>query len=76
MVLDQYIGRNNWVREFHDNNPFWNKEQSSCGFDTFKDHKMDVNSESTDNLFVNYVDPSASHSLVILQRAKQDKSHF
>ena len=30
---------------------------------------MDVNSESTDNLFVNYVDPSASHSLVILQRA-------
>ena len=31
---------------------------------------MDVNNDNTENLFVNYVDPSTSHSLVILCMVK------
>ena len=33
---------------------------------------MDVHSENTDSLFVNYVDPNASHSLVMLPMLQTD----
>ena len=73
------IRRNNWVRQFHENNPFRIKECSFCENLIHQASQtnrvvtnMDVHSENTDSMFVNYVDPNASHPLVMFPTLQTD----